>query len=188
VTEAWDRYLNGETSQLTDAQKQGALLFYGRAGCSVCHSGIMLSDFRFHSLGIPSHGYGFNGKGLDRGRFRVTKNSDDLFRFRTPPLRNVTKTGPYFHNGVETSLRNAITLHFDPYRNANRYQPDGSFTLSADQTQSISLLLPSQDGITNQDVDNLLTFLSALESEQVLDTEILIPPELPSGLSTAERE
>ena len=89
----------------------------------------MLSDFEFYSIGVPRFGYGFDGSGLDTGRYRVTEDPDDMFKFRTPPLRNVSRTAPYFHNGSEQSLEKAVELHLNPYVNANRYMPD-AFVLS----------------------------------------------------------
>lgn len=59
-------------------------------------------------------GFGRNGFGVDYGRYNVTQAVDDLYRFRTPPLYNVTKTAPYSHSGSVYSLEDAIRSHVDP--------------------------------------------------------------------------
>lgn len=49
----WDKYLAGDQSAISSQEKRGAALFYGRARCSICHSGEFQSDFSFHSIGVP---------------------------------------------------------------------------------------------------------------------------------------
>ena len=110
----WDRYLAGEKDALDAAAKRGALLFYGKGRCVACHSGPLLSDFQFHSLAVPQIGPGIDESGDDRGRYEATRIPRDLYEFRTPPLRNVTLTAPYFHSGAVASLADAIALHLAP--------------------------------------------------------------------------
>lgn len=179
----WDQYLRGERDALTESQKRGALLFFGKAGCAGCHSGVMLSDFEFYSIGVPKFGYGFDGKGQDTGRHRVTGNPEDMFKFRTPPLRNVARTAPYFHNGSERSLKRAVQLHLDPYVNANRYRPDGSFVLSYDEVRNISPILSSQIALRDEELTQLLAFLGALDAADSLEPTTTTPRDLPSGLA-----
>jgi cytochrome c peroxidase len=75
---------------MSDEAKQGAILFYGKAGCATCHSTGLLTDQKFHNLAVPQIG---DGKGreqpFDLGRARETGNDCDRYAFRTPPLRNV---------------------------------------------------------------------------------------------------
>lgn len=99
---------------LTAEELNGALLFYGRGRCSSCHNGPYFSDLEFHAIPFPQFGSGKNGFGVDYGRYNVTMNPADLFAFRTPPLYNVSKTGPYSHSGSTASLREAIRYHVDP--------------------------------------------------------------------------
>jgi len=101
-------------AQLTGQETEGGLLFYGRAGCSRCHNGPYFTDFEFHAIPFPQVGFGRNGFGVDYGRFNVTLNEADRYGFRTPPLYNVTKTGPYSHSGSITELNDAIRIHIDP--------------------------------------------------------------------------
>lgn len=101
-------------AELTDSEKEGGLLFYGRGGCSRCHRGPYFTDFEFHAIPFPQLGFGRNGFGVDYGRFNVTLDEADRYRFRTPPLYNVLKTGPYSHSGSVVSLADAIRVHIDP--------------------------------------------------------------------------
>jgi cytochrome c peroxidase len=108
-------FVYGKAS-LNDDELKGGLIFYGKGKCSNCHHGAHFSDFKFHAIPFPQLGFGKNGFGVDYGRFNVTFQSEDLYHFRTPPLFNVTRTGPYGHSGSVKKLSNAIVAHFDPLR------------------------------------------------------------------------
>jgi cytochrome c peroxidase len=101
----WDRFLAGDSTALTAAERQGLATFV-RAGCAGCHGGAYVGGQAFRPLGgsrpWPSH--------ADSGRFQVTHQAGDLFVFKVPSLRNVEKTGPYFHDGSVASLDSAIRL------------------------------------------------------------------------------
>ena len=103
--------------QLDPEAIQGGLIFYGKGKCSNCHTGPYFSDLRFHAVPFPQLGFGKNGFGVDYGRFNITFNPDDLYRFRTPPLFNVASTAPYGHSGSLVTLQDAIVAHYDPLRN-----------------------------------------------------------------------
>lgn len=111
----FDAYVEGDDKALNAQQKRGALLFYGRAKCSGCHRGILLTDERFHNVGVPQIGVGRDGhRPLDLGRGEVTGKPEDRFRFRTPSLRNVAETGPWMHDGAYTSLTEVVEHYKDP--------------------------------------------------------------------------
>ena len=96
---AYDRFLAGETGALEPPQVRGMDLFFGKAGCSTCHSGRLLSDQDFHALAIPQFGPGrtrlFDPYARDVGRLGESDRIEDAYRFRTPMLRNVALTAPY---------------------------------------------------------------------------------------------
>lgn len=120
-----DRYARGVQDALTQSQKQGAVLFFGRAGCVGCHavagsSNEMFSDFREHVAGIPQvvpwqTNVDFDGPGAneDFGLEQVTGNAADRYAFRTSPLRNVVLQPAFMHNGAFTRLDDAIRYHLD---------------------------------------------------------------------------
>lgn len=101
---------------ITKQELAGGLLFYGRGRCVACHSGPYFSDFGFHAVAFPQAGFGKNGFGIDEGRYNVTFDPADRFKFRTPPLYNLSSTGPYSHSGAVVRIEDAIVAHFDPLR------------------------------------------------------------------------
>ena len=123
-----DRFARGESNALTEQEKQGAVLFFGRAGCIVCHavsgsSNEMFSDFRQHVAGIPqiTPSFGnvvFDGPAAneDFGLEQVTGNAADRYAFRTSPLRNVALQPAFMHNGAFVRLDDAIRYHLDAVR------------------------------------------------------------------------
>lgn len=103
-----------EGKPLSERERSGGLIFYGKGGCATCHSGAYFTDFDYHALPFPQAGFGKNGFGIDYGRFNVTLDPADRYKFRTPPLYNVTKTAPYSHSGSVATLADAIRIHVDP--------------------------------------------------------------------------
>ena len=179
----WDRYLAGDKGAIGKAAKEGALLFYGKARCAACHSGPLLSDFQFHSLAVPQIGPGIDvsggdeESGDDRGRYEATRIPRHLYQFRTPPLRNVTLTAPYFHSGAVASLDDAIALHLSP--------PDPSpYETEAEAARRASFSRTLRRGVTLSEGERarLLAFLQSLEDDQAGNRALIVPDSVPSGL------
>lgn len=99
---------------LGEEEIAGGLIFYGKGQCAACHNGPFFSDLRFHAIPFGQLGFGKNGFGIDYGRFNITLNPGDLYKFRTPPLFNVTQTAPYSHSGSVFELDDAVRAHVDP--------------------------------------------------------------------------
>jgi cytochrome c peroxidase len=101
----WDKFLSGDETALTNAQKAGFNSFIS-AGCGQCHQGELVGGSMYEILGKvvawPDS--------EDIGRAKVTKQETDRFRFKVPSLRNVTETGPYFHDGSVATLTQAVQL------------------------------------------------------------------------------
>ncbi len=128
-----DRYARGMTNALTRRQKQGAVLFFGRARCVRCHavSGAaneMFSDFAEHVAGVPqvaplSGNVTFDGAGAneDFGLEQVTGDPAGRYAFRTSPLRNVALQAAFMHNGAFVRLEDAIRYHLDARGQAASY-------------------------------------------------------------------
>ena len=78
---------------MSGAARRGMELFYGKAKCATCHSGVLQTDQEFHAIAMPQvgpgKGHGDSGH-EDFGRGAVTGDVADRYRFRTPSLRNVT--------------------------------------------------------------------------------------------------
>ena len=158
----WDGYLSGDLAALSVNQKRGALVFYGIGKCAVCHSGDIFSDFGFHSVGVADF-----REYKDQGRFYATGNTKDRFLFRTPPLRNVTLTAPYFHNGQAETLFEAIIQHLNPYRYGRAYNEEGGHLMEPAEIEAISPILESSGAITDEQVLLLHEFLGALQDRHL---------------------
>ncbi len=99
----WDALLNGDTSALTPAETMGLRTFLD-TGCQVCHNGALLGGTSYQKLGLAKPYPGLK----DAGRFDVTKVQADVGMFKVPSLRNVERTGPYFHDGQVATLDDAV--------------------------------------------------------------------------------
>lgn len=123
---AYDRYRNGDPSALSEAAKRGMNLFYGKANCSLCHSGITFTDAEYRPDLLPSQ-IPFHNEGLSNvdglggspaqepGLAVQTGAPDDVGRFRTPTLRNIALTAPYMHDGSLPTLADVIAHYADPF-------------------------------------------------------------------------
>ena len=96
-------YLAGSKTAMNGQAFQGMELFQGKANCALCHNGFALTDDDFHNLGVPPQ--------TDDGRYAITDRKTDRGSFKTPPLRNVTQTAPYMHNGVFKTLVEVIDFY-----------------------------------------------------------------------------
>jgi cytochrome c peroxidase len=149
----WDDYLAGKHDALTDDEVAGLRLFID-TGCPTCHSGPLLGGHIYQKLGAVEPWPNQN----DQGRFEVTKDEADKMMFKVPSLRNIAKTGPYFHDGSVSDLGEAVTM-------MAKHQLGKELT--ADQVESI------------------LAFLGALTGE--LPADYIAKPKLPdSGPKTPE--
>lgn len=150
--------------KLTEDELNGALIFYGKGRCSMCHNGPYFSDFDFHAIPSPSTSFGKNGFGIDYGRFNVTNDPNDRGKFRTPPLFNVLKTTPYGHSGAFSSVSEIIVAHSDPLAVLNF--PKLSSPQRQDVYQQLRQWLEepvSQSAFTSKELDQLISFLATLE-------------------------
>lgn len=106
----FDRYLSGDNSALSAAQKDGMRTFVN-VGCAGCHSGQLLGGSMSMKFGVTKD-YWLETKSPkpDEGRFVSTKKEEDKYVFRVAMLRNVAQTGPYFHDGSVQKLDDAIRV------------------------------------------------------------------------------
>ena len=144
VFDAWNQ---GEDVVMSDAAIRGALLFTGDANCVMCHSGALLSDFQFHNVSTSLPGP--DGVRPDEGRYLVTGNEKDRGAFLTPMLRGASKTSPYFHEGIITSVRGVVEQKGGPMSVADpNHDPLVEFVpeLNDDQVSDIVEFLKSLEG------------------------------------------
>jgi cytochrome c peroxidase len=129
-----DRYLKGDKSALSAKAVKGKQLFEGKANCIQCHNGPLLTDEKYHNLGVPrpkefeesglyqvTYRWEIYQKGLhekkyrewkdDPGLYFSTKREQDAGKFRTAPLRYIKYTAPYMHAGQLFTLEEVIDFY-----------------------------------------------------------------------------
>lgn len=100
----FDDYLKGDITAL-NAQERIGLKKFMEIGCTQCHNGVGIGGNSYQKMGhLKVY------KIEDTGRYKVTKRKRDKFKFKVPGLRNIEKTGPYFHNGAVSDLDEVIQI------------------------------------------------------------------------------
>ena len=153
----FDRWMRGDAAAMSAQQLNGMEVF-AETGCAECHSGPMFSDFETHVLGVPE------ANGLAE-----PDDGDGNFGFRTPTLRQLAFTGPYFHGGQETDLDEVIDFYDNPNGSDNPNVPNNQ--LDADFRN-----LPN---LNNNDINAIEAFLDALNDDGFDQSR---PASVPSGL------
>jgi cytochrome c peroxidase len=159
-----DRFMAGDDKALTAQQKEGLELFVNN-GCVGCHDGINLGGTDYFPFGVVEQPNADLLPPGDLGRFAVTNTSADKYVFRSPALRNIALTGPYFHTGKVWTLKNAVAVmsssQLGMEMSADEIVKITSFleALTGDQPQVMHPILPPSTEKTPQPV--LTTKLSA---------------------------
>lgn len=161
----FDYFLKGRQKWLTDEALAGLHLFRTDARCMNCHHGPIMTDDKFHDLGISNYGR----RHEDLGRYGVTKDPADVGAFRTPSLRNVMNTRPYMHSGL-FSLDELLVLY-----NAGMPNPRPRKSQANDPLFPTKSPLLKELNLNDQDFTDLKAFLSSLSEPHLR----VLPPELP---------
>ena len=109
VDSRFDQYLMGDDHAINEEEKKGYVLFKD-FGCVACHQGENVGGNLFQTLGVMDD-YFANYQEIkqhDYGRFNVTGDVLDKYKFKVPSLRLVTLTAPYFHDAKINSLEDAV--------------------------------------------------------------------------------
>ena len=144
----FDQYLAGKTEALSTTEKRGLELFMAR-GCAPCHSGVNLGGQGYFPFGVVEKPGSEILPRDDRGRFEVTKTASDEYVFKSPSLRNIALTAPYFHSGKVWDLKQAVAVM-------------GSSQLGSK--------------LTGKDVDAIVEFLQTLTGTQPKVEIPILPP------------
>ena len=200
----FDHFLRGNRLAMSVTQRRGMRLFYGRAGCSGCHAGVLQTDHSFRAIAMPQVGPG-KGDGPggfeDFGRERETGNAGDRYRFRVPSLRNVALTAPYGHAGAYDTLDAIVRHHLDPVTALYAFddsqvvlpsRPDlderDRYALGSESTMAAiaaaNELAPIR--LRESEIRALVAFLHALTDPTMLDLRRDAPSQVPSGLPLAD--
>ena len=200
-----DQFARGQPNALSESQKRGALLFFGKARCVECHAvsghaNEMFSDFQEHVIGIPqiaptSGNVIFDGANQDEdfGLEQVTGYASDRYKFRTSPIRNVALQPTLFHNGAFTRLEDAVRHHLNVFESAANYDPvlaglDPDLAIRrgpvAPVLERVDSVLISPIQLTEEEFNQLVDFVrnGLLDSRAKPDRlRKLIPASVPSG-------
>ena len=201
VDSPWKAYVEGDNAAISESAKRGAMKFFesienGGANCASCHSGDFFTDEQYHVLATPQIG---RGKGVgalgddDFGRFQVSGNLAEKYKFRTPTLLNVEVTGPWGHAGAYTTLENMVRHMLNPAQAIANYdlsQLDATANLQvsniltntqlaleqlqANRTNNVSGVHQNVE-FSADDVTDLVAFLKALTDPCVKDRSCLAP-------------
>jgi cytochrome c peroxidase len=186
-----DRYLAGDRSALTESQRLGLDIFRSKGGCFHCHAGGELSDATFsfaernglvnedggdqgfHNIGVRPVAF-YNPEDLGRagvgpkGRpYSVSGGAADRGAFKTPSLRNVKLTAPYFHNGGKATLADVVAF----------YAQGGDFHSTAQRLKAITFFHGEADAL----VDFLTNALTDCRTEKELAPFDHPSIEIPNG-------
>lgn len=104
----FDLYLKGDGAALDTEAREGLQMFMDK-GCADCHDGINMGGKDYFAFGVMEAPASSIMAG-DKGRYEVTKTKDDEYVFKSPSLRNIALTMPYFHSGKVWSLREAVAI------------------------------------------------------------------------------
>jgi cytochrome c peroxidase len=106
---ALDRFLYGDSDALSPQEKEGLELFMAK-GCTTCHNGVNVGGAGYFPFGLVEAPGAELRPVEDRGRFAVTNTAEDEYVFKSPSLRNITLTAPYFHSGKVWDLETAVRV------------------------------------------------------------------------------
>lgn len=152
----FDKWVKGDAKAMSKQQVQGFKVFVGKANCVACHSAPNFTDNGFHNIGLAS----FGEKNPDVGRF--TQRPLKLMKgaFKTPTLRDISYSAPYFHDGSSHTLKDAV----------EHYAKGGEVKTN---------LSPNMEEIKLTDADKkaLVIFMQALSSERKPFTLPVLPVE-----------
>lgn len=139
----FDQWVKGNAKAMTAQQIDGFKLFVGKANCVDCHSAPNFTDDGFHNIGLASFGKG----NPDMGRYLQRPVKILKGAFKTPTLRDINQTAPYFHDGSAQTLREVVKF----------YSKGGVHTTN---------LSPSMQKLelSEAEIDSLVAFLNALTS------------------------
>jgi cytochrome c peroxidase len=139
----FDRWVKGDAKAMTVQQVDGFKLYNGKANCIACHSGSNFTDNGFHNVGLAS----FGTSEPDLGRYTQKPVKAMKGAFKTPTLREVARTAPFFHDGSANTLMDVVEF----------YNKGGEVT---------SNLSPNMKplGLSKAEKESLVAFMQALSS------------------------
>ena len=138
-----DRFDYGvDLNALTQSAQRGFRVFQGKGRCIRCHAGPNYTDEQFHNLGI-----GWESSHVDLGRYAITHQPEDIGAFKTPTLREISRTAPYMHDGRFNTLREVINFYnHGGVKNPFQDNTIGSLFLSDEEREDLEAFLTALNG------------------------------------------
>ncbi len=178
-TSKYDAHLKG-ADVLTAQERRGLALFEGRAGCAACHPSTsddpkvppLFTDYSYDNLGVPRNatnpfyampasvnpdGAAFVDLGLAANPQVIAEGraAESRGKFKVPTLRNLAKTGPYFHNGAFTSLKEVVAFY-------NRRDLEPTRFGAPEVPENVNRTELGNLGLTSEEEDAVVAFLHTL--------------------------
>ena len=139
----FDDYLGGNLEALDSTQTLGLQTFMDK-GCTTCHIGVGVGGSMYQKFALYGNYWDYTKSAvIDSGRYDVTGKEADMFIFKTPILRNIEKTGPYFHDGSVADLAEAVKI---------MGKTELNIELSDEETQNIVAFLGSLTAPVSEEV------------------------------------
>lgn len=154
----FDKYIQGDENSMTQEQIAGFELFKTKAHCTDCHDTFNFTDGSFHNIGLSKGEL----KGKELGRYNLKNRASWYGVMKTPTLRDVTKSAPYFHDGSVETLKESTEICSSGGRHKKGVH-----------NKSDSM---KDRGLSQKEKDAIEAFLRALESP---DLDIKIPTKFP---------
>ncbi|WP_420152230.1 cytochrome-c peroxidase [Siphonobacter sp.] len=168
----YDKYVRKEGETLSADELEGMKLFESK-GCKSCHAGELFTDGSFRNNGLPKFERTkvvyVNGKPMlqvviDEGRYNVTKQESDRFKFKVPSLRNIAESLPYTHDGRFTKLQEML----DHYASGVQDTPNLDPLLKQNGRLGISM--------TADEKRKIIAFLNTLTDTEFLKDQRFAEP------------
>ena len=146
----FDKYAKGDKNAISKEAKEGFDLFKGKAKCTDCHDGFNFTDGSFHNIGLNDGEL----KGRELGRYLVKKRGAWYGVMKTPTLRDVTKSFPYFHDGSVKTLEEATSICAGGGRYENNVKNKSLSMVDRNLTKSeIGKIVTFMESLTGPDID-----------------------------------
>ncbi len=146
----YDKFIRKEGQMFSADELAGYQLFLVK--CASCHQGENFSDQSYRNNGLA-----INPQLNDKGRYRITEDPSDKYKFKVPNLRNVEVTAPYMHDGRFNTLEDVL----------NHY------STGVQDSQTLDPLLKNKINLTAQEKTQIIAFLKTLTDREFLTNKKL---------------
>lgn len=168
----FQRWLDGTKNAMTEQEKRGAIVFFGKAQCADCHNGPALNSMTFYALGMNElDGPGVYGDHSEAnaklGRGSFTGIAADNYKFKTPQLYNLTDSPFFGHGGSFKTVREVVLYK----NNAVAENPEVPASQLAAEFKPL--------GLTEDEIEDLVVFIESALNDPNL--ERYVPDSVPSG-------